>query len=69
MMNNKKNCSDYRAETNTQNQYSNIRDCYSIRIRIFVDVMCNVLCMFVTLNDRINLCVGYVNTSVRCWYM
>jgi hypothetical protein len=26
-----------RAETNTKNQYSNIRDYYSIRIRIFVD--------------------------------
>jgi hypothetical protein len=28
-----------RAETNTKNQYSNIRDYYSIRIRIFVDVI------------------------------
>jgi pyoverdine/dityrosine biosynthesis protein Dit1 len=31
-----------RAETNTKNQYSNIRDYYSIRIRIFVDVIFNI---------------------------
>jgi hypothetical protein len=29
----------FRAETNTKNQYSNIRYYYSIRIRIFVDVL------------------------------
>jgi hypothetical protein len=28
-----------RAETNTKNQYSNIQDYYSIRIRISVDVI------------------------------
>lgn len=34
------------AETNTINQYSNIRECYSIRIRIFVDVIDNVLSIY-----------------------
>jgi hypothetical protein len=33
------NIQGIRAETNTKNQYSNIRDYYSIRIRIFVDVI------------------------------
>lgn len=34
------------AETNTINQYSNIRECYSIRIRIFVDVIDSVLSIY-----------------------
>lgn len=34
------------AETNTINQYLNIREYYSIRIRIFVDVIDNVLSIY-----------------------
>lgn len=34
------------AETNTINQYSNIRECYSIHIQIFVDVKDKVLSLY-----------------------
>lgn len=53
------------AETNTINQYSNIRECYSIRIRIFVDVIDNVLSIYDSLYYEVGVCVDCLNMSVR----
>lgn len=55
------------AETNTINQYSNIREYryYSIRIRIFVDVIDNVLSIYDSLYYEVGVCVDCLNMSVR----